>query len=57
MAHCLYLVAPRLAPHSAVMDRKQLQVGAGLPPMATSPVCLISLGYPADRPLRPLTKP
>ena len=42
--------------HSAVADQEQAQRVLGLPDGYLA-IYLIGLGYPADRPLRPLTKP
>jgi len=42
--------------HSAVADQQQAQRVLGLPDGYLA-VYLIGLGYPADRPLRPLTRP
>jgi nitroreductase len=42
--------------HSAVADQEQAQRVLGFPDGYLA-VYLIGLGYPADRPLRPLTKP
>ena len=42
--------------HSAVVDQKQAQRVLGFPD-GYECVYLIALGYPADRPLRPLLKP
>jgi nitroreductase len=42
--------------HSAVLDQQQAQRVLGLPDGYMA-VYLIGLGYPADRPLRPLVKP
>ena len=42
--------------HSAVMDQEQAQRVLGFPDGYLA-VYLIGLGYPADRPLRPLTRP
>jgi nitroreductase len=42
--------------HSAVSDQEQAQRVLGFPD-GYAAVYLIGLGYPADRPLRPLTKP
>jgi nitroreductase len=42
--------------HSAVTDQEQAQRVLGFPDGYLA-VFLIGLGYPADRPLRPLTKP
>ena len=42
--------------HSAVADQQQAQRVLGFPDGYLA-VYLIGLGYPADRPLRPLTKP
>ena len=42
--------------HSAVMDQEQAQRVLGFPDGYFA-VYLIGLGYPADRPLRPLTRP
>lgn len=42
--------------HSAVMDQQQAQRVLGLPDGYRC-VYLIALGYPADRPLRPIQKP
>jgi nitroreductase len=42
--------------HSAVMDQKQAQRVLGFPDGYFA-VCLIGLGYPADRPLRPIAAP
>jgi nitroreductase len=42
--------------HSAVVDQEQAQRVLGFPDGYLA-IYLIGLGYPADRPLRPLTKP
>ena len=42
--------------HSAVIDQEQAQRVLGFPDGYLA-VYLIGLGYPADRPLRPLTRP
>jgi nitroreductase len=42
--------------HSAVADQKQAQRVLGFPPGYFA-AYLIGLGYPADRPLRPIVKP
>jgi len=42
--------------HSAVIDQEQAQRVLGFP-AGYRAVFLIGLGYPADRPLRPLTRP
>jgi nitroreductase len=42
--------------HSAVIDQEQAQRVLGFPDGHLA-IYLIGLGYPADRPLRPLTKP
>jgi nitroreductase len=42
--------------HSAVVDQEQAQRVLGFPDGYVA-VYLIGLGYPADRPLRPLTRP
>jgi len=42
--------------HSAVADQQQAQRVLGFPDGYLA-VYLIGLGYPADRPLRPLTRP
>jgi nitroreductase len=42
--------------HSAVGDQQQAQRGLGFPDGYLA-VYMIGLGYPADRPLRPLSRP